>query len=116
MKIHYQEIDYNNVCKLFQKATDREYLFDEESYDNEYNFHKILFELINEFYIDIKWIYFEENFKQYPKFGNWLSGMFTSDKIPKWKTAYGETPEEAIMRVFVRVKLGDKIEIEDERN
>jgi hypothetical protein len=109
MKLSYQELKGKNLFDSLQKAEGRIY-----SVDYEYNLHKILFELINEYCIDIRWIHFEENFKQYPKFGNWLAGMFTSDKISKWKTAYGETPEEAIMRVFVRVKLGDKIEIEDE--
>lgn len=107
--IHYQELEGDNLSNAMQKAEGRTYQM-----DYQYNLHKVLFELIKKEIIDIRWIYFEENFKQYATNGNWLAGMYdNTTTVPKWKTAYGKTPEEAIMRVFVRVKLGEMVEIPD---
>ena len=105
MKIHYQKITGDDLNRAISKI-DWEYY----PYQDPEPFLK----MIERHIIDVRWIHFEENFKQYPIDGSWMAGMFTSDKIPKWKIAYGHTPQEAVARVFVRVELGDIIEIEDE--
>lgn len=65
--------------------------------------------------IDAKWILFDEKFKQYPIHGSWMAGMFNYDNVvPQWKTAYGQIPELAVARVFVRSMLGDNIDVPKE--
>jgi hypothetical protein len=108
--MNFQELEEENLYWALQKAEGRKYRM-----DYEYNFHKVLFELINEYAIDVRWILFEERYDQYATWGNWMAGMFKyENNIPRWQTAYAKTPEIAIARVFIRCKLGDEIDVPKE--
>lgn len=108
MKIHYQEITGDDLNRAIMEI-------DYEYYP--YSDPEPFLKMIKRHIIDVRWIHFEENYKQYPVNGNWMAGMYetVSTGMDKWITAYGHTPEEAVARVFVRSRHGDMIDIAESK-
>jgi hypothetical protein len=70
-------------------------------------------QLIETFEIDIKKRSLQPRFNDDDKYGSWLSGITVKNEIgiSTYYTAYGHSPKEAIIRCYVKSRLGEEISI-----
>lgn len=65
--------------------------------------------LIEEYKIDVRWILFQEKFKQDPNHDPWLAGMqTTTGNVTTYHVAYAKDPRTAVINCVNKAQVGIK--------
>lgn len=104
LKVKYQQLEGDLLNNLLLKMDCEYYPYEDP---------EVFLKMVKRHTIDVRCITFDKRFGETAEYGNWMCGRFVYSKdtpIPKWVTAYGETPELALGRLEVRIHFGDIID------
>lgn len=110
IKFKVQDLSKDNLYEAYRMAYNIDYPND--TYFRDYpDLWAKIGQLIETFEIDVKKLCLESRFKDDDTYGSWFSGISVKNEmgISKYYTAYGHTAREAIVRCYVKSRLGEEI-------